>query len=213
MRPCRIWLNVPNNLAYSVIRLPRFLRRKKADMGTTFDPPSSRNQDKIRRKSACHRSQSNTEDKIPKGSANPVIYRGSLSVTKRSSLIDLAASPASRGSSPPPSTASTLDHDDRGNPKQRYSVDCSRANKGLFCGIFVIVVIIISLVVFFVLVNSKDEDVHDLAITVAAVTELSLYSVAVVAVVIGMVQVLCCLLGWDSPIHAINQAIINASGT
>lgn len=72
----------------------------------------------------------------------------------------------------------------------RYSVDCSRANNGLFCGILVMVLTIISLIVFFVLVNSKDASSRELAIMVASSTELLLYSLTTIAVIIGTFQVI-----------------------
>jgi len=67
-----------------------------------------------------------------------------------------------------------------------YSVDCTRANTGLFVGIIVMVFTIISLIVFFVLI--KDEKLKDTAITVASLTELSLYCITSVAVLIAMCQ-------------------------
>ncbi len=71
----------------------------------------------------------------------------------------------------------------------QYSVDCSNANNGLFSGIFVMVFTIISLIVFFVLIHSENHRLHDAAITVASLTELTLYSLTSVAVIIGMIQV------------------------
>lgn len=70
-----------------------------------------------------------------------------------------------------------------------YSVDCTHANTGLFTGIFVMVLTIISLIVFFVLISSPDPSLHNAAITVASMTELVLYCVTTVAVLIGMCQV------------------------
>ncbi len=70
-----------------------------------------------------------------------------------------------------------------------YSVDCTHANTGLFIGIFVMVMVIISVIVFFVLINSKDEFLHSAAILVASVTELALYVLTTMAVLLGMCQV------------------------
>ena len=70
-----------------------------------------------------------------------------------------------------------------------YSVDCANANTGLFSGIFVMVLVIISLIVFFVLITSEDERLKKAAIEVASLTELALYAVTSVAVLIGMCQV------------------------
>ena len=92
-----------------------------------------------------------------------------------------------------------------------YSVDCARANNGLFTGILVMVFTIILLIVsqyendllqinltevlmlflfqvFFVLINNEDEALHDAAITVASITELALYTITTAAVVVGMIQ-------------------------
>ena len=72
---------------------------------------------------------------------------------------------------------------------QTYSVDCSRANNGLFCGIFVTVVTIVTIVVFFVLIASDNPALRQTAITLGSVTELALYSFSTTAVLIGIVQV------------------------
>ena len=48
---------------------------------------------------------------------------------------------------------------------------------------------IIALVVFFVLIDSEDVKLHSMAISVAALTELSLYSLTTIAALIGMCQV------------------------
>ena len=69
------------------------------------------------------------------------------------------------------------------------SVDCTHANTGLFLGIFVMVATIISLVVFFVLIDSGHPHLHDMAITIASLTELSLYSLTLVAALVGTCQV------------------------
>lgn len=68
-----------------------------------------------------------------------------------------------------------------------YSVDCARAHKGLFIGILVLVLTIISLILFFVLI-SRPEFVT-LAVMEVTVCELILYGTATLATVIGMVQV------------------------
>ncbi|KAK8739796.1 hypothetical protein OTU49_003201 [Cherax quadricarinatus] len=70
--------------------------------------------------------------------------------------------------------------------RHHYSVDCAHANRGLFMGILVLVLTIISLILFFVLINN--EDYKSLAILEASIIELSVYGVATVTVVIGMIQ-------------------------
>lgn len=68
-----------------------------------------------------------------------------------------------------------------------YSVDCARAHKGLFTGILILVLTIISLILFFVLI-SRPEFVS-LAVTEVTICELALYATATVATLIGMVQI------------------------
>jgi hypothetical protein len=68
-------------------------------------------------------------------------------------------------------------------------VDCTRANTGLFIGIFVMVLTIISVIVFFVLITSEDGKLQHAAIMVASLTELSLYTLTTIAVLVGMFQV------------------------
>lgn len=68
-----------------------------------------------------------------------------------------------------------------------YSVDCARAHKGLFVGILILVLTIISLILFFVLI-SRPEFVN-LAVTEVNICELTLYITSTFATLIGMVQV------------------------
>lgn len=57
--------------------------------------------------------------------------------------------------------------------RHHYSVDCAHANRGLFMGILMLVLTIISLILFFVLINN--EDYKSLAIMEANIIELSVY--------------------------------------
>ncbi|CAH4036456.1 proton channel OtopLc-like isoform X1 [Pieris brassicae] len=68
-----------------------------------------------------------------------------------------------------------------------YSVDCARAHKGLFFGIFVLVLTIISLILFFVLVSKKDY--ATLAVVEVNLCELGLYAMTTIASLAGMVCV------------------------
>jgi hypothetical protein len=68
-----------------------------------------------------------------------------------------------------------------------YSVDCARAHKGLFVGILLLVLTIISLILFFVLI-SRVEFVG-LAVIEVNICELSLYGLTTLASIIGMWQV------------------------
>ncbi|XP_043224091.1 proton channel OtopLc-like isoform X2 [Amphibalanus amphitrite] len=71
--------------------------------------------------------------------------------------------------------------------KHQYSVDCARASKGLFLGILVFVASVISLILFFVLINNGAT--RSVAIMSASMTELVLYSVTVLATLVGMIQI------------------------
>lgn len=68
-----------------------------------------------------------------------------------------------------------------------YSVDCTNANKGLFFGIFVLVLSILAMILFFVLINR--DDYKSTAITIIHLSELILYILTLVAVLIGIIQV------------------------
>lgn len=68
-----------------------------------------------------------------------------------------------------------------------YSVDCARAHKGLFVGILLLVLTIISLILFFVLI-SRPEFVS-LAVTEVNICELVLYVSTTLATLFGMFQV------------------------
>ncbi|XP_017786211.1 PREDICTED: otopetrin-2-like isoform X2 [Nicrophorus vespilloides] len=68
-----------------------------------------------------------------------------------------------------------------------YSVDCSRAHKGLFVGILLLVLTIISLILFFVLISRAD--FVGLAVIEVNIAELTLYGLTTLATLIGMWQV------------------------
>ena len=69
---------------------------------------------------------------------------------------------------------------------QHYSVDCSHANTGMFCGILILVITIISLIIFFVFISNSDPQMQNIAVQVASISELFLYSLTSFAVLIGM---------------------------
>lgn len=68
-----------------------------------------------------------------------------------------------------------------------YSVDCAGAHKGLFVGILILVLTIISLILFFVLI-SRPEFVS-LAVMEVNICELTLYGFSTLATLVGMLQV------------------------
>ncbi|XP_066592467.1 proton channel OtopLc-like [Prorops nasuta] len=67
-----------------------------------------------------------------------------------------------------------------------YSVDCAGAHKGLFVGILILVLTIISLILFFVLISRPE--LVSLAVTEVNVCELTLYGMSTLATLIGMFQ-------------------------
>ena len=68
-----------------------------------------------------------------------------------------------------------------------YSVDCARAHKGLFVGILVLVLTIISLILFFVLISRPE--FRNLAVMEVNICELTLYTMTTIATLVGMLQV------------------------
>ena len=93
----------------------------------------------------------------------------------------------STGDSPAPGiTKVNNGHSHRRSPNH-YSVDCTKANKGLFFGIFILVLSILAMILFVVLINR--EVYATSAVYVINVSELTLYLLAMIAVVIGMKQV------------------------
>uniref|UniRef100_T1GRX6 Otopetrin n=1 Tax=Megaselia scalaris TaxID=36166 RepID=T1GRX6_MEGSC len=68
-----------------------------------------------------------------------------------------------------------------------YSVDCARAHKGLFVGILILVLTIISLILFFVLISRAE--FISLAVTEVTICELFIYATSSIATLIGMIQI------------------------
>lgn len=71
--------------------------------------------------------------------------------------------------------------------RHHYSVDCARANKGLFTGILILVLAIISLILFFVLINKPEY--KELAVLEAHIVELVLYVLNTGVAIIALIQV------------------------
>ncbi|XP_054708501.1 proton channel OtopLc-like [Uloborus diversus] len=71
--------------------------------------------------------------------------------------------------------------------RHHYQVDCTKAHKGLFTGIIVLVMSIISIILFFVFISKPDY--KGTAITEARITELGIYLITAIAVVIALHQV------------------------
>ncbi|CAG0916537.1 unnamed protein product [Notodromas monacha] len=70
--------------------------------------------------------------------------------------------------------------------RHHYSMDCAGANRGLFTGIVLLVLTVISLILFFVLIGR--EDTRDVAVFEANVSELVLYAASAIAAMAGMVR-------------------------
>ena len=71
--------------------------------------------------------------------------------------------------------------------RHHYSVDCAKANKGLFAGIFVFVLTIISLIMFFTLINHPDYT--RIAVLEVGVVRFVLFCLTFCATLIGIIQV------------------------
>lgn len=66
-------------------------------------------------------------------------------------------------------------------------VDCAKAHKGLFCGLFLLVVCIISLILFFVLI--KKPNYRHIGVLQAHIVELIIYVISAIACIIAAFQV------------------------
>ena len=87
-----------------------------------------------------------------------------------------------------PSSYSDSENDmARHKKKNGVSVDCSGANRGLFFGIFTLVGIIIGMIVFFVLVDKPG--LRDTALIITHSSEIVLYFLAALAVIIAAIRV------------------------
>ncbi|KAI1289438.1 Proton channel OTOP1 [Halotydeus destructor] len=71
--------------------------------------------------------------------------------------------------------------------KHQYQVDCAKAHKGLFCGIFLLVVCIISLILFFVLI--KKPNYRHIGVFQAHIVELIVYVINAIACLIAVLQI------------------------
>ncbi|UXI21655.1 ribonuclease H1 [Sarcoptes scabiei] len=74
-----------------------------------------------------------------------------------------------------------------GHHKHHYQVDCAKAHKGLFTGIFLMVMCIISLILFFVFI--KKHQYRNLAVLQAHIVELIIYCITAIASLIALFQV------------------------
>ncbi|RXG61140.1 hypothetical protein Avbf_12034 [Armadillidium vulgare] len=68
-----------------------------------------------------------------------------------------------------------------------YSVDCGKASRGLFSGIFFLVWTLISLIVFYVLISESHFKYY--GILSANISEIILYSIGIISTIVGMKQI------------------------
>lgn len=90
-------------------------------------------------------------------------------------------------SAPSHSPDSSTDREEVRAKKSRSGVDCTGANRGLFFGIFTLVGIIITRIVFFVLVNQPSFE--DSAVLLVYISEVVLYLLTIVAVWVAMYRI------------------------
>ena len=70
----------------------------------------------------------------------------------------------------------------------RYSVDCNGSHAGLFCGVVMVVITIVSVILGFVFSNVSHNQL-ELSGLVRSLSDLALYSIALVAVLVGTCQI------------------------
>ena len=77
-------------------------------------------------------------------------------------------------------------YDVAGKENTRVSVDCSGSHRGLFFGIFILVCSVVSMIVFFVLVEKPEYNTT--AVLIMHVTEIVVYFITSVSVIISFFQ-------------------------
>lgn len=85
-------------------------------------------------------------------------------------------------------TFSVKDDHHHSKPSQRIRVDWSGANRGLFLGILILTLTIISLVVFFNLAAGHDTERHSVAVLLMLATKLFIDAVSIIAVLGAVVK-------------------------
>lgn len=73
--------------------------------------------------------------------------------------------------------------------RHQYTVDCAKANKGLFAGLFVLIFTIITVIVFFALISNPNY--RKIALMEVGLGRLILFCLAFFAAIIGIYQVYC----------------------
>jgi hypothetical protein len=72
--------------------------------------------------------------------------------------------------------------------KTSYAVDCDQAAKGLFVGIIIVVLTIVSLILYFIFLEKPE--FSDMAVLQAQITEIVLYGIGILAVIYCGVQII-----------------------
>lgn len=81
------------------------------------------------------------------------------------------------------SLKSAIDHQHKGS--HHFSVDCSQAHRGLFFGILIIVMTIISMIMYFVLYNTPG--LRDIATKEVTIWEISMFAICSIAIITAMI--------------------------
>ncbi|OQV18239.1 hypothetical protein BV898_07635 [Hypsibius exemplaris] len=76
-----------------------------------------------------------------------------------------------------------------GGKRQRYTVDCHGATRGLFVGLLMLILAIISLILFFVWILRTEPSYYRLAVLQAYIVEIILYTATAIAVCCALFQV------------------------
>ena len=79
-----------------------------------------------------------------------------------------------------------LDHFSLMSRKAHARVDCLGASKGLFCGLLVLVLTLISMLVYFVLVHN--EELNHIAIYLADSAHGGIIFLTIIAMIIGFIR-------------------------
>ena len=71
----------------------------------------------------------------------------------------------------------------------RHMVNCNGSHAGLFCGVLIVVMTIVSIILTFVLASSTHDSPYDMSSLVRSSSAILIYSVAAVATLIGTCQI------------------------
>merc|ERR1712107_487044 len=86
-------------------------------------------------------------------------------------------------------TRDTSDRDHSLSSCHRQMINCNGSHAGLFSGVFIVVITIVSLILTFVLSSSSNESPYDLSSLVTSSSSILIYSLALAATLIGTCQI------------------------